>query len=140
MVACAKLLPYNNQENISRWAADGNAADSQHLLFCLHQLHFIPFDVVVQALQAAMVTFSTDPTSHGAAQQLIACLCKTKEAAEARPKVWLTLVSSEQGVLSALMAGLLHWQMPSALEKALQLIMLLLPAPEIPKDGLKWVT
>jgi len=64
-------------------------------------------------------------------------LGKAKDAAETRPKVWLSLVESQEGVLQALVAGLLSWQMPSALERALQLVMLLLPAPEIPKDGLK---
>jgi len=80
---------------------------------------------------------TADPTDHSAAQQLVACLGRMKEAAEARPKVWLSLVDSDQGALPGLVAGLLQWQTPSALERALQLMMLLLPAPEIPKDGLK---
>lgn len=93
--------------------------------------------VVLQALQAAAASHSADPTDHSPAQHLVACLGKAKDAAETRPKVWLSLVDSEEGVLQALVAGLLSWQMPSALERALQLVMLLLPAPEIPKNGLK---
>ena len=93
--------------------------------------------VVLQALQAAAASHSADPTDHSAAQHLVACLGKANDAAETRPKVWLSLVDSEEGVLQALVAGLLSWQMPSALERALQLVMLLLPAPEIPKNGLK---
>ena len=93
--------------------------------------------LMLQALQAAAASHSADPTDHSAAQHLVACLGKAKDAAETRPKVWLSLVESEDGVLQALVAGLLSWQMPSALERALQLVMLLLPAPEIPKDGLK---
>ena len=93
--------------------------------------------VMLQALQAAAASHTADPTDHSAAQHLVACLGKAKDAAETRPKVWLSLVESQEGVLQALVAGLLSWQMPSALERALQLVMLLLPAPEIPKDGLK---
>ena len=93
--------------------------------------------LMLQALQAAAASHSVDPTDHSAAQHLVACLGKAKDAAETRPKVWLSLVESQEGVLQALVAGLLSWQMPSALERALQLVMLLLPAPEIPKDGLK---
>jgi len=93
--------------------------------------------VMLQALQAAAASHSADPTDHSAAQHLVACLGKAKDAAETRPKVWLSLVESEEGVLQALVAGLLSWQMPLAQERALQLVMLLLPAPEIPKDGLK---
>lgn len=78
-----------------------------------------------------------DPSSHTAAQQLVTRLGSLKEVAEARPKVWLGLVDSDKDVLPALMAGLLQWRMPSALERALQLVMLLLPAPEILKDGIR---
>ncbi len=93
--------------------------------------------LMLQALQAAAASHSADPTDHSAAQHLVACLGKAKDAAEMRPKVWLSLVESQEGVLQALVAGLLSWQMPSALERALQLVMLLLPAPETHKDGLK---
>lgn len=78
-----------------------------------------------------------DPSSHTAAQQLVTGLGSLKEAAEARPKVWLGLVDSDKDALPTLVAGLLQWRMPSALERALQLIMLLLPAPEILKDGIR---
>ncbi|KAL0024070.1 hypothetical protein WJX79_002966 [Trebouxia sp. C0005] len=90
-----------------------------------------------KALQAAAASHNADTADHSAAQQLVACLGKAKDAAETRPKVWLSLVESEEGVLQALVAGLLSWQMPSALERTLQMVMLLLPPPEIPKDGLK---
>lgn len=93
--------------------------------------------VMLQALQAAAASHNADTADHSAAQQLVACLGKAKDAAETRPKVWLSLVESEEGVLQALVAGLLSWQMPSALERTLQMVMLLLPPPEIPKDGLK---
>ena len=93
----------------------------------------------MQALQAAVASHHADPSSHSAAQLLVGSLGKMKDAAEARPKVWLGLVDADSGLVKGLVAGLLCWQMPSALERALQLLMLLLPAPEIPKDGLKWV-
>ena len=60
-----------------------------------------------------------------------------KDAAEARPKVWLAVATADRAILPALVAGLLSWQMPSALERGLQLLGMLLPAPELPKDGLK---
>ncbi len=74
--------------------------------------------LMLQALQAAAASHSADPTDHSAAQHLVACLGKAKDAAESRPKVWLSLVESQEGVLQALVAGLLSWQMPSALERA----------------------
>ena len=91
----------------------------------------------LQAVQAAVVTHLQEPSSHSAAQQLVTGLGSLREAAEARPKVWLGLADSQKDALPSLVAGLLHWRMPSALERALQLFLLLLPAPEIPKDGIK---
>ena len=91
----------------------------------------------MQALQNALTSYSKDVTSHSAAQQLVTQLGSLREVAEARPRVWLSLVDTQKDALPALVAGLLQWQLPSALERALQLFMLLLPAPEIPKDGLK---
>ena len=84
-----------------------------------------------------MTAHMQDPSSHSAAQQLVTRLGSLKEVAEARPKVWLGLVASDKDVLPALVAGLLQWTMPSALERALQLVMLLLPAPEVLKDGIR---
>lgn len=91
----------------------------------------------MQALQAAVDTHLQDPSDHNAAQQLVTRLGSLREAAEARPKVWLGLVDSEKGAVPALVAGLLQWRVPAALERALQLLMLLIPSPEIPKDGIK---
>ena len=93
--------------------------------------------VCQQALQEAAVVHSANPSSHSAAQQLVTALGKTKETAEGRPKVWLSLVSSDRAVLPALVAGLLSWKMPSAQERGLQLLALVLPAAELPKEGLK---
>lgn len=84
-----------------------------------------------------MNTHLQDPSNHTAAQQLVTQLGSLREAAEARPKVWLGVVDSQKDALPALVAGLLHWRVPAALERALQLFMLLLPPPEIPKDGIR---
>ena len=93
--------------------------------------------VLLQALRAVVDTHLQDPSNHTAAQQLVTRLGSLREAAEARPKVWLGLVDSQKDALPALVAGLLQWRVPAALERALQLLMLLLPPPEIPKDGIK---
>ena len=90
-------------------------------------------------MQTAVTSYSEDVTSHSAAQQLVTQLGSLREAAEARPKVWLSLMDAQKDALPAIVAGLLQWQLPLALERGLQLFMLLLPASEIPKDGLKWV-
>ena len=97
----------------------------------------IDCSVLLQSLQASVATHLQDPSSHSAAQQLVTQLGSLKEAAEARPKVWLALVDSQKDAVPTLVAGLLQWRVPLALERALQLLMLLLPSPELSKDGIK---
>ena len=91
----------------------------------------------VQGLQQATLAYAEDAGSYTAAKQLLSCLQSLREAAEARPKVWLAYATAQATVLPALMAGLLQWKLASGMEPVLQLFALLLPSPEVPKEGMK---
>lgn len=94
---------------------------------------------VLQDLQQAAPACAASTGSYTAAQQLLSRLQSLKEAAEARPKVWLAYATAHQALLSRLVAGLLQWKLVAAVEIVLHLLVLLLPAPEIPKEGIKYV-
>ena len=91
----------------------------------------------MQGLQQAILAYAKDAGSYTAAKQLLSYLHSLREAAEARPKVWLAYATAHSAVLPALMAGLLQWKLASAMESVLQLFALLLPSPEVPKEGMK---
>lgn len=91
----------------------------------------------MQTIQQAAQAYAASAGSYAAAQQLLSCLQALKEAAEARPKVWLAHAAAYKTMLPLLISGLLHWKVVSIMEIVLQLLLLLLPAPDIPKTGLK---
>ena len=93
----------------------------------------------LQVLQTAASAYMVDAGSYDAAQKLLTNLQSLKEAAESRPRVWLEFVAAQLAVLPFLVKGLLHWQFAVAMERVLQLLTLLLPAPVLPKEGLKCV-
>lgn len=94
--------------------------------------------IALQAILQAAQAYASSPCSYTAAQQLLRHLQALKEAAEARPKVWLAHVTAHKATLPLLIAGLLQWKLVAAMETVLQLLSLLLPAPEAPKEGPKY--